>query len=99
MAFQALCFERLQTPHETPEGDLFTDTVLCVSLDEFRLCFSCLNSCLSKHNPLLLIFLTVPGLYIHLTSSRVILLRLHPFCSGFVKYYFFKFLGNLVAEY
>lgn len=44
MAFQALSFERLQTPHETPKGDLSIDTGLSISLDEFRLQFSRLSS-------------------------------------------------------
>lgn len=28
-----------------------------------------------------------------------LLLAPYPFCSGFIKHYFFKFLGNLVAKY
>lgn len=40
---------------------------------------------------------TTVGIYTWLDLR--LLLTPYPFCSGFIKHYFFKFLGNLVAQY
>lgn len=67
MAFQALCFEKLQTPRETPKGDVSLDNgIKCIS-GLIQAAFLMPKFCLSRHNPLFLIFLTVSGLNIPLT--------------------------------
>lgn len=40
---------------------------------------------------------SIVGIYTWLDLR--LLLTPYPFCSGFIKHYFFKFLGNLVAKY